>query len=123
MPSRNLAAPRSDDTYPDLFHWILDPPVIDRAVHFASTPGAWQRYSYEDLARRCIRMADGLVQAGARRNDVIVIVMPRGPMLVAALFGVMLAGAVPSLAAPPGVFHGESSHGQILDVVATAAPE
>jgi len=42
-----------------------------------------------------------LAAAGIRRGDFVVLVLPTGPELLAAYFGTMLAGGVPTLLAPP----------------------
>lgn len=107
----------------DLFLWIDDPPPAGCALHFASTSWTWEVRAYEEIARLALQMTDGLLHFGSRRNDVIVIVSPPGPQFVIALFGIMLAGATPSVVAPPRAFQNQVDYdSHFLRIVETAAP-
>ncbi|RMI28194.1 non-ribosomal peptide synthetase [Nocardia stercoris] len=51
------------------------------------------RYSYGELADRALRVAAGLVRTGTRPGDLVAVSMPRGPEQIAAVLGVLAAGA------------------------------
>ncbi|MEE3922531.1 AMP-binding protein [Micromonospora sp. BRA006-A] len=81
-------------------------PVTDRLLHagFAAVarddPGrtalAWgdgETLSYGELARRARRVAGALVATGVRPGDNVAVSLPRGPDQVAAVLGVLHAGA------------------------------
>lgn len=107
----------------NLFLWIDDPPSTGRALHFASLSLTWEVSDYQEMARLALRMTDGLLQFGIQRNDLIMIVSPPGQQFVIALFGVMLAGATPSIVAPPRAFQNHVDYdSHFLHVVETAAP-
>jgi acyl-CoA synthetase (AMP-forming)/AMP-acid ligase II len=107
----------------DPFLWISHPPAAGVALHFASASWSWQRHTYESLARLTLQMADGFLHFGIRRNDVVVIVLPGGSEFVAALFGSMLAGAIPSVVAPPRAFQsGAAYDSHLCNVLETASP-
>jgi acyl-CoA synthetase (AMP-forming)/AMP-acid ligase II len=86
-----------------LLSW-LETGAADRGIHFAEPGDAWSWWPYERLARLARRGAWGLVERGVRAGDVVLLVQRSGPEFVAALFGTMLAGAVPAIAAPPMSF-------------------
>jgi acyl-CoA synthetase (AMP-forming)/AMP-acid ligase II len=86
-----------------LLAWLEDP-AADRGIHFSVADDAWDFWSYERLANRARDVAAGLIGYGVARNDVVNVVQRSGPDFVATLFGVMLAGGVPSPIAPPMVF-------------------
>ena len=57
--------------------------------------------SLTELWARARAIQAGLVVRGVRPGDVVLLVQPTGPEIVAAYFGVMLAGGVPGLVATP----------------------
>ncbi|MFF0248943.1 AMP-binding protein [Streptosporangium sandarakinum] len=72
-----------------------------RVDHWArTTPDAaaltWRgtSVSYRELARASDTMAAGLTRSGVGRGDVVVVRIPRGPLLVQALLAVLKCGAV-----------------------------
>lgn len=79
----------------------LDDPVSGSGLRCFQPDGSWAFYSYPLLARRCHLIAGGLVRAGVRRNDRVVVISGSGPDFVAAFFGVLSAGATVSVVAPP----------------------
>lgn len=52
-----------------------------------------QRVTRGELAERALRIAGGLREAGVRPGDAVEVSLPRGPQQVAAVFGVLAAGA------------------------------
>lgn len=107
----------------DILGWIDDPPATDRAVYLASATWDWQRCTYAQLAGLTQQMADGLSRVGVRHNDIVVVISPASIQLVAALFGVMLAGGTPAVVAPPRAFQRSFDyHSHLRQVLATAAP-
>lgn len=74
--------------------FVEDPP--GPATHPVGT-----RFSWEDLANRAARVAGALRERGIRRGDTLAIVLPTTPEFLDALFGCMLAGAVPVPLYPP----------------------
>lgn len=86
-----------------LLSWLDDPPS-DRGIRFAVNGSEWDFWSYRSVADSTVRVASGLRSLGVGHDDVVSIVLPAGPGFVAALFGTMLAGAVPSPIAPPMAF-------------------
>lgn len=102
-----------------LLDW-LDAPGADRGIRFADRD-EWHFWSYHRLAVLCHRMAAGLAARGVRRDDVVVIVQRSGPHFVAAFFGALLAGAVPSPVAPPVAFQTPQRHREHLAGLLAAA--
>jgi acyl-CoA synthetase (AMP-forming)/AMP-acid ligase II len=92
-----------------LLAW-LDAPSTDHGIHFAGLDNTWNAWSYEQLSQLTHRAACGLVERGVREGDVVVLVQRSGPDFVASLFGVMLAGAVPAVAAPPLAFQDATAY-------------
>lgn len=106
----------------ELLGWIAEPPP-DRTLHFASPAFAWEPCSYERLARLAMTIGDGLVRAGIRRDDAVVIITPAGPQCIAAVYGAMLAGGTPAIVAPPRAFQDQALYpSHLRHVIATAAP-
>jgi acyl-CoA synthetase (AMP-forming)/AMP-acid ligase II len=96
-----------------LLSW-LEPASSVNGIHFAGPDDTWAFWSYESLARRSRRAAWGLIERGVRQDDVVLLVQRSGPDFVAALFGALLAGAVPSAAAPPLAFQDPRAFGDHL---------
>jgi acyl-CoA synthetase (AMP-forming)/AMP-acid ligase II len=92
-----------------LLSWLEDPPS-DRGIRFAANGSEWDFWSYSSIADSTVRVASGLRSLGIGRDDVVSVVLPAGPGFVAALFGTMLAGAVPSPLAPPMAFRDLGSY-------------
>jgi acyl-CoA synthetase (AMP-forming)/AMP-acid ligase II len=83
----------------------------------------WNFWSYASLAESARRVASGLRSLGVGHDDVVSIVLPSGPGFVAALFGTMLAGAVPSPLAPPMAFQDLGVYDDhVTGVLRTAQP-
>jgi acyl-CoA synthetase (AMP-forming)/AMP-acid ligase II len=59
------------------------------------------RLTLRELWTRACSMQAAFAEAGVRRGDFVVLVLPTGPDLLAAYFGAMLATGVPTLLAPP----------------------
>jgi long-chain acyl-CoA synthetase len=75
-----------------------------------------RRLSYLDLERQSNQVAHALAGAGVGRGDRVVLLLPNGVELVAAIFGVLKAGAVFV------VLHASSKRDQLEHVLADAAP-
>jgi acyl-CoA synthetase (AMP-forming)/AMP-acid ligase II len=87
-----------------LLAW-LDDPAQDKGIRFAAhEAGEWEFWSYERLAGLTWDTARGLADAGVAPDNVVTIIQRSGPHFVAALFGTMLLGAIPSPLAPPLAF-------------------
>jgi acyl-CoA synthetase (AMP-forming)/AMP-acid ligase II len=63
--------------------------------------GEERRVGLTQLWNRATAIASTLEASGMRRGDVVLLVLPTGPEIVAAYFGTMLAGGVPGLVATP----------------------
>lgn len=102
--------------------WLRDPSA-ERGIHFARQDGGWSFRGYDELAELAWSAAAGLGREGVRRGDVVSLVGRSGPELVAAFFGALLAGAVPSLAAPPIAFQDLAGYrAHTAGVLRTARP-
>lgn len=97
-----------------------DAPATDRGIRFWRDTG-WEWWAYSDLACYVRRIANGLALAGVRRDDRVLVVERTGPDFVAALFGAMLAGAVPCPVAPPHLFQHETLYAHHLRAVSEVA--
>ena len=105
-----------------LLSW-LETATTDRGIQFAGPDDAWSWWPYERLARLARRAAWGLAERGVRAGDAVVLVQRSGPDFVAALFGTMLAGAVPAVAAPPASFQDPDQYGDhFARILRTARP-
>ena len=99
--------------------WI-DAPAADRGIRFWRN-GEWERLPYRELAALARRTAAGLAASGIRHDDRVLVVERTGPEFVAALCGVMLAGAIPCPVAPPHLFQGEDLYARHLAAIFDAA--
>lgn len=75
----------------------------ERGIHVADGD-AWTYWPYSRLARLTRAVAAGLTVRGIGPGDVVLVVQRSGPGFVATFFGVLLAGATPSPAAPRAPF-------------------
>lgn len=103
-----------------LLAW-LDAPRHDHGIRFAGPDDTWSAWSYEQLTRLTRRAAWGLVEHGVREREAVVLVQRSGPDFVATLFGAMLAGAVPAVAAPPLAFQDPAAYREHLTGLLRAA--
>ncbi|WP_438024580.1 amino acid adenylation domain-containing protein [Sorangium sp. So ce233] len=55
--------------------------------------GTGDQISYGELAERALRLSAALVQQGVARGDVVAVNLPKGPDQIAAVLGVLAAGA------------------------------
>jgi acyl-CoA synthetase (AMP-forming)/AMP-acid ligase II len=60
-----------------------------------------QRLTFGQIWAGSLRIRSVLVDRGLRRGEIVLIVLPTGPELVAAYFGTMLAGGIPGVLAGP----------------------
>ncbi len=108
--------------YQSLLSWLEDPPDY-RGIRFAVNGDEWDFWSYRAVADSTMRAANGLRSLGVERDDVVSVVLPSGPGFVSALFGTMLAGAVPSPLAPPMAFQDLGLYDyHVVGVLRTARP-
>lgn len=84
------AVTRSADAHPD-FACLL----------FYERGGRETRFTLADLLGRARRIQAFFEERGLARGDHVVLILPTGTELVAAYFGVMLAGGIPALASTP----------------------
>ena len=76
----------------------------DRALVFPGDDGADEALSYATLHDDARRRAAGLRARGVRAGDSVLVVMPSCAELARTLFGIVGAGAVASIVAPPAAF-------------------
>ena len=104
-----------------LLDWLDSP--SQRGIRFAQPFGDWHFHSYEELAGASRRVAWGLLEAGVGEGEIVAVALRGGPEFVAALFGTMLAGAVPAPVAPPAAFHDAAVYREhVARILATAQP-
>lgn len=99
--------------------WI-DAPATRQGIRFWRGD-AWTLWTYEDLAEFARGVAGGLMALGVARDDRVLVVERTGPEFVAALYGTMLAGAVPCPVAPPQLFQSGSHYACHLQAIGDAA--
>ncbi|HEV8267162.1 MAG TPA: fatty acyl-AMP ligase [Thermoanaerobaculia bacterium] len=82
--------------------------ALERAVgkpaaglRFLNRHEAAELLPYEEIHRRALDVAGRLHAAGVRRGERVALVYPTSPEFIAALFGALLAGAVPVPLYPP----------------------
>jgi len=63
--------------------------------------GAVAPVTYGELVARGSRFAKALAALGARRSDIVIVILPHSPDLFCAFFGAVLGGQVPAILAPP----------------------
>jgi len=109
----------SDVITSPLTSWI-DEPASQRGIRFLRN-GTWELSPYADLARFARAIAGGITESGVARDDRVLVVERTGPEFVAALYGVMLAGAIPCPVAPPHLFQSQALYARHLDAISAAA--
>jgi fatty-acyl-CoA synthase len=92
-----------------MLDWLSEP-TDGRGIRFALDGEGWEEWSYARLADATYSVAERLVGAGARHNDVVALVIPTGPAFVAAYFGALVAGATPAPLVPPTFFESEQEY-------------
>ncbi|WP_433213812.1 AMP-binding protein [Microtetraspora malaysiensis] len=102
-----------------LLTWI-DEPSTRQGIRFRQD-GAWERWTYADLAGFAGKIAGGLAAAGVRHDERVVIIERTGPDFVATLYGVMLAGAIPCPVAPPYLFQNADLYARHLRAIIDVA--
>jgi len=102
-----------------LTSWI-DTPAYHRGIRFRRG-GDWECWTYGELAAFARRIAAGIVASGVRRDDRVLVVERTGPEFVAALYGAMVAGAIPCPVAPPHLFQGEELYARHLHAIGETA--
>jgi len=90
----------------------LSQPRPDRGIHFAAPGDGWDFWSYSRLAARSRAVAAALRRSGVGPGDTVVILSRGGPGFVAALFGVLRAGAAASPLPPPQLFGDRAAYEQ-----------
>jgi acyl-CoA synthetase (AMP-forming)/AMP-acid ligase II len=102
-----------------LTSWI-DAPASHRGIKFWRN-NDWEWWAYEDLAGFARRIGEGIAAAGVRLDDRILVVERTGPEFVAALYGIMLAGAIPCPVAPPHLFQSDMLYVRHLHAISDVA--
>ncbi|MEU4243747.1 AMP-binding protein [Actinoplanes sp. NPDC026619] len=80
--------------------WLTEPRA-GRGVRFAADDGGWESHSYAELALAARRSGAAMVEAGARRGDVVCLLMPTSYPTLCAFFGAWAAGLTPCMITPP----------------------
>lgn len=101
--------------------WITNP-VADRGIYLATADEEWEFSSYAELAAGARRVGAELAAAGVRRGDVVSMLMPTGIPCLTIFFGAWVAGATPSLLAPPAFQAREQYVGRVAAVLRQARP-
>lgn len=99
----------------------LDDPAPDRGVRFARRDDGWDVYSYCELAAAAQRTGRGLVASGVAAGAVVALAHQSGPAFVAGFFGALLAGAIPTVLAPPTVMQNPAEYAEHIGGVLAAA--
>ncbi|TYB47905.1 non-ribosomal peptide synthetase [Actinomadura chibensis] len=86
----DTAAPLPEGTLHERFFELARRDPSRPAVHHAAGPAI----SYGDLAGRALRVAGFLQRNGVRPGDAVAVCLPKGPGQVAAVLGVLAAGAM-----------------------------
>jgi acyl-CoA synthetase (AMP-forming)/AMP-acid ligase II len=102
-----------------LTSWI-DVPASYRGIRFWRND-EWEWWAYEALAGFARRIAGGIATSGIRHDDRVLVIERTGPEFVAALYGVMLAGAIPCPVAPPQLFQNELLYARHLHAISEVA--
>jgi acyl-CoA synthetase (AMP-forming)/AMP-acid ligase II len=101
----------------------LDDPAPGRGIRFARRDDGWDFHSYADLAAAARSTSHGLVASGVGPGDTVALVHRPGPSFVAGFFGALLAGATPTVVAPPiALQHSDDYATHVGGVLAAARP-
>jgi pyochelin synthetase len=97
----------ANDTAAPVPRAMLTDAVVDQAIRRPDAPAIWTTHgviSYGELYRRACYAAEWLREQGVGRDELVAIVMTRGPEQIAGILGTLLAGAayLPVDAALPG---------------------
>lgn len=96
-----------------ILSWLFSP-SSERGIRFASDDGSWEFWSYARLAAAARRVSHGLTRIGVRANECVCLLDVASPELIAALFGVMAAGASACLLPPPEAFQNAADYSDAL---------
>lgn len=102
-----------------LTSWI-DVPAAYRGIRFWRNDD-WEWWPYQDLAGFARRIAGGIAASGVRHDDRVLVIERTGPEFVAALYGIVLAGATPCPVAPPHLFQSEMLYARHLHAISKVA--
>ncbi len=104
-PVRTFSVPRSllelAETLPGALQALVERFPEFECLILLDRHGNEQRVPVEAIWQRANEIRSGLMARGLRPGGFVVLILPTGLELVAAYFGVMLAGAVPALVASP----------------------
>jgi acyl-CoA synthetase (AMP-forming)/AMP-acid ligase II len=120
-PSRMAA---TSTTAPPRFEHILswlEHPGLEHPIRFSDGHGTWTRYSYATLAAGVRRNAHRLRAAGIGSGDIVLLIGGNTPAFVMSLYGVLHAGATPSVLAPAAPAEMDTRLRNIVGTVAPAA--
>jgi acyl-CoA synthetase (AMP-forming)/AMP-acid ligase II len=99
----------------------LEHPDSEHPVRFSDGHGSWTRYSYAALAAGARRNAQRLRAAGIGSGDIVLLIGSNTPSFVMSLYGVLHAGATPSIVAPALPAELAARLENIIDTIAPAA--
>lgn len=101
--------------------WLVNPRA-GRGLRFAADEGQWESHSYAELALAARRSGATMLEAGARRGDVVCLLMPTSYRTLCAYFGAWAAGLTPCMITPPG-FQSTAGYVELVAaIVRQAAP-
>lgn len=98
----------------------LENPSTDRGIHFAGDD-SWTFYSYAEIASCAVHRAFQLrdVEAG----DVVCLILGTGVRFVETFIGVLVAGAVPCVIAPPTALEAKTYESHAARLLRSARPK
>ncbi|MFC5747677.1 AMP-binding protein [Actinomadura rugatobispora] len=108
----------ADPRFEHLLSWV-EHPGLEQAIRFSDGHGTWTGRSYAALAAGVRRNAHRLRAAGIGSGDIVLLVGGNTPGFVMSLYGVMHAGATPSIVAPAGPAELDA---RLRDVIGTVGP-
>jgi acyl-CoA synthetase (AMP-forming)/AMP-acid ligase II len=120
---RSSMATTSRTTSPHFEHILswLEHSGLEHPIHFSDGHGSWTRYSYAALAAGARRNAHLLRAAGIGSGDIVLLIGANTPGFVMSLYGILHAGATPSIVAPAVPAELYTRLKNIIDTVAPAA--
>ncbi|GAA2634902.1 AMP-binding protein [Paractinoplanes durhamensis] len=98
--------------------WLTNPRP-GRGLRIATDDG-WESYSYAALALAARRSATAMLAAGAKKGDVVCLLMPTGYPVLCAFFGAWAAGLTPCMITPPS-FSSTAEYAELVSGIVDAA--
>ena len=92
----------------------LERPDPSRGMRFMTDTMSWQRYTYPELAELVNGAAAAFLDAGVARGQVVPVLVPPSPEFVAAFFGLLAIGAIPTVLPLLPALGGRDDHAAYL---------